>query len=100
MSKLEDKKNHLKSEVSSLESDIDLNIQELKTKAAEALSIQTWVRQYPLQSVGLSLLTGFLLTYRTNSNFGKAARDLVISELKKQAMNQINKKIAEITEKK
>lgn len=100
MSKLEEKKKHLKSEVYSLESDIDLRIQELKTKAVEALSVQTWVKQYPLQSVGISLLAGFLFAYKTNSKIGKAAKDLVITELKKQAMRQINKKIAEITEKK
>ncbi|NCP83297.1 MAG: hypothetical protein GW823_00055 [Bacteroidetes bacterium] len=100
MSKLEDKKNHLKTEVSNLESDIDVRIQDLKSKAVEALSVETWVKQYPLQSVGLSLLAGFLFAYRTNSKIGKVAKDLVIAELKKQAMNQINKKIAEITEKK
>jgi hypothetical protein len=100
MSKLEDKKKQLKTEVSNLESDIDFRIQDLKNKATEALSIQTWVRHYPLQSVGLSILAGFLFSYQTNSKIGKAAKDLVISELKKQAMNQINKKLSEYTEKK
>lgn len=91
MNSLSDKKQQLHNDVSQIETDLELRIQQIKQKSAELLSVETWVRNYPLQSVGVAALVGFVFAYKTKSALGNATKELIKSELKKQAFNQVSK---------
>jgi hypothetical protein len=104
MSSIEERKKLLQEEVQGLETDINERINSVKVKVQETLSVQKWVQDYPLPAVGLAALAGFLLAYRSgkpksttsqSSSLSAGVRDMLVAELKKQALKKVMEKLSE-----
>ncbi|TNE72521.1 hypothetical protein EP331_07085 [bacterium] len=104
MSKLEARKKELQEQVDDLEGDINERINSVKAKVQATLSVQKWVEDYPLPSVGAAIIAGFVLAYKSGSPKKKSEsqtstssdiKSLILAEVKKQVMKKVMEKISE-----
>lgn len=94
MSTIEEKKKEIKAEVADLESDLDVRINQLKVRVAETLSVTEWVKKYPLESVGVAALVGFLIAYQNDESKG-GVKGVLIAEVKRQVTKRVLQKVSE-----
>lgn len=95
MSKIQEKKKEIQSEVNDLESDIENRISQLKQQVEDTLSVKGWVKKYPFETVGLAALAGFILAVNSSKTWHYGIKGFLLAEIKKQALNQVVKKVSE-----
>lgn len=94
IAKLEERRDELKKELEDLQGELEQTMDELREGMSTRLDPNYWIRKYPFQSLGLSLLTGFLLgTRSTSSNSTKSGssrkeESILWSELKRAAIRR------------
>ncbi len=61
LNKLEQRKKELELEIKRLQEDVDVSIGNLKDGISDIISPRELIRRFPLKSLGLSMLVGFIL---------------------------------------
>lgn len=83
LKKLEERKRNLEIEIARLQSSLDTSIDSVKEEIAQKIDPKEIIRKHPLKSLGLSVLTGFLLAGRNRDRTQTGAGALAGQELKR-----------------
>lgn len=92
LNKLEQRKKELELEIARLQTEVDVSIGELKDGINDLLSPKELIKKYPLKSITISLLTGYMLANSTknkgsiNSNGLKAMLSFELKRLVTQKL--------------
>lgn len=87
---LKEKKKELQAELRKIQDELDDSLDEVREDVTHSLRPTEIIKKYPLPSVGISLLVGFLVSHNRSSSGRSAGSNdgvisLLISELKKIA---------------
>lgn len=105
---IEKRKEQLENELQELESELDDNLLHARKDITNYLNPKKLVKEYPLQSVGVSILLGYLSGKSSNRNSAKSTKntqeptmvDLVWKEVKKDASKKLVKLLLSYLDKK
>lgn len=96
LDKIKEKKKELQAELDRIQEELDTSVDEVRSDVSHKLKPSEIIKNHPLPVVGLSVLVGFLVSYRSSSSkssgssaSGRSGGDgftsLLLNELKKLA---------------
>lgn len=95
LDKIKEKKKELQAELDRIQDELDTSVDEVRSDVSHKLKPSEIIKNHPLPVVGLSVLVGFLVSYRSSSKSsgssasGRSGGDgftsLLLNELKKLA---------------
>lgn len=94
IAKLEERRDTLKKELEELQGELEQTMDELREGMTSRMDPNYWIRKYPFQSLGLSVLLGLWFGTRTtakkstNSRESRKEESVLWSELKRAAIRK------------
>lgn len=106
VAKLEERRETLKKELEELQGELEQTMDELRDGMTSRMDPNYWIRKYPFQSFGLSVLLGLWLgarakaTKSSNSKESRKEESILWSELKRAAVRKGVQKLIETIDEK
>ena len=86
-SAVDERKEQLKKEIEDLEAQLEASVQGVGHEVSEQFEPKKIIQNHPFKALGLSVLTGFLITYRSKSNKSSTLWMALKKELADQAID-------------
>ncbi len=106
IAKLEERRDDLKKELEELQGELEQTMDELRESMSTRMDPNYWIRKYPFQSLGLSVLAGLWLGIRGSSSkslkneSSRKEESVLWSELKRAAARRGVQKLIETLDEK
>lgn len=95
---LEERKKQIEAELAQLQEGFDNSVDDIKHTIVKNVSPKQWIRKYPIESVGIAIVTGLLLgttsfkrrkePANTSASKDNSLRDIILTEIKKLAVKK------------
>ena len=84
---VDERKEQLKKEIEELEAQLEASVQGVGEEVSEQFEPKKIIQKHPFKALGVSVLAGFLLTYRSKSNRSSALWAALKKEVADQAID-------------